>query len=209
MSRASASPGFDWRDLLVYLTLVSHLMVTLGVPLPGRSTRLRDPSHRYPCQDMPCGCQTAEECWKGDCCCFTLEDKLSWAEANGIQPPDNVRQLVEDRKNYALSAVKKSCCADAEPACSAGTRADCCAEKVGRPSRPGEPGGSVLWTVGLFALRCRCEGPIGFLEVELAVIVDPTPIWSISLDSVGQIAVRTDRAFCIPIHPSIPPPRPF
>jgi hypothetical protein len=201
MSRFSASPGFGWRDLLVYLTLISHLMVTMGVPLPGRSIRLRDPSQRYPCQDMPCGCETADECWKGDCCCYTLEEKVTWAEANGIQPPGHVHQLIADRKSCSLSEKKKSCCSDAEPTC--------CSETVGLPSRAGEPKDGVRWTVGLFALKCRCEGPTGFLEVELAVVVDPTPIWSISLDRVGQIAVRADRAFCLPVPPSIPPPRPF
>jgi len=92
----------------VVLTLFSHLIVTLGFPLPVPNAAIaKDASRLFPCQNRPCGCLTADECWKGDCCCFTLEQKLAWAEANGREPPAHVRPLVEARKASLSQAEKK------------------------------------------------------------------------------------------------------
>lgn len=70
----------------------------------------------YPCQHRPCGCMTAAQCWRGDCCCFTLEEKLAWAEANGIEPPQHVRPMVEARRQQSAVAAKPSCCTRVSPA---------------------------------------------------------------------------------------------
>lgn len=110
--------GFRLRDLVLVLTLSSHLMVTFGFPLPAPRRKSKGDSVPFPCQSLPCGCITAAECWKGDCCCFTLEDKLRWAEENGIEPPEHVRPLVESRKTRPTppKPKKKPCCSEAEPA---------------------------------------------------------------------------------------------
>lgn len=98
------------------LTLVSHLMVTFGFPMPSPSHKKPTDGVPYPCQSRPCGCLSSEECWKGDCCCFTLEEKLAWAEANGVEPPVHVRPLVESRKSRPTAPKKKSCCSECDPA---------------------------------------------------------------------------------------------
>lgn len=41
----------------------------------------------FPCQGCGCGCKTAEQCWTG-CCCFTPSQRIAWAKANGVKPPD-------------------------------------------------------------------------------------------------------------------------
>ncbi|HEY2760701.1 MAG TPA: hypothetical protein VGI75_08155 [Pirellulales bacterium] len=41
----------------------------------------------YPCMNHPCGCPSAEECWR-HCCCFTLTERLAWAREHHITPPD-------------------------------------------------------------------------------------------------------------------------
>lgn len=111
------TPDFHLRDVIVVLTLVSQLMVTFGFPLPAPSRSKPSDGVPHPCQSRPCGCHTSEQCWKGDCCCFTIEEKLTWAEANGVEPPAHVRPLVESRRSRpAPSAKKKSCCSEAEPA---------------------------------------------------------------------------------------------
>jgi hypothetical protein len=86
--------GFRLRDVIVVLTLVSHLMLTFGIPLPAPSRKKPTDGVPYPCQSRPCGCVTAEQCWAGDCCCFSIEEKLAWAEANGVEPPEHVRRLL-------------------------------------------------------------------------------------------------------------------
>ncbi len=103
-------------------------MITFGFPLPARSRKKPTDGVAYPCQNRPCGCLTSEQCWQGDCCCFTLEEKLAWAEANGVEPPEHVRQLVESRGSRSVLPKKKSCCSEAEPAATPSTTAQptCC-----------------------------------------------------------------------------------
>ena len=96
-----------WRVAGVLLTLVSHLMLTIGFPLSAPRCGRKDTSVPFPCQHRPCGCLTAEQCWRGDCCCFTLEEKLAWAEANGVEPPKHVRTQVAARRKCSLAPGQK------------------------------------------------------------------------------------------------------
>lgn len=136
------------RATLVVLTLVSHLFATLGFPLPSPTRATSKESGRpFPCQSRPCGCRTYDECWAGDCCCFTLEEKLAWAAENGIEPPPHVRPLIEARE-ARLPHKKKSCCcsvadsggaaAPAEAGCN--PKRDSNVPRGRLPSRPEEQG---------------------------------------------------------------------
>ncbi len=44
---------------------------------------------RYPCEECGCGCASARECWT-NCCCHSEVERLAWAIANGIAPPEGV-----------------------------------------------------------------------------------------------------------------------
>src|SRR5437763_13121407 len=72
------------RRLWAGVTLVAYLLAALGVPLPA-STR-KETDLPFPCQDHPCGCQTAEQCWSASCC-FTPEERWAWAAAHDVTPP--------------------------------------------------------------------------------------------------------------------------
>lgn len=218
------------RDGMVVLTLLSHLLVTFGFPLPSRSRKPNDPDHPYPCQNRPCGCLTSEQCWKGDCCCFTLEEKLAWAEANGVEPPEHVRPLVKSRSGRP-AAKKMSCCSEAEPPatcaeCEAVASAHCsdgscceskatagcphCAAKSGSKhpdakSSTKQP--SVRWVVGLFAQKCRGEGPAGLLQLDPTIVPDLTPVPLAQPNCIDLIRPSSDRATSLSICPPTPPPR--
>jgi len=69
---------------ILTLTLVSHLMTTRGFPLPGPTFRKPTDGVPYPCQFRSCGCLTSEQCWQGDCCCFTLAQKRAWGGGPGL-----------------------------------------------------------------------------------------------------------------------------
>ncbi|MCA9237178.1 MAG: hypothetical protein KDA44_17010 [Planctomycetales bacterium] len=70
--------------LLAWFTVVA-----LGVPLPApRRAAPGAAGERFPCENCPCGCGTAEHCWQ-DCCCHTLPERLAWAEREGVRPPDS------------------------------------------------------------------------------------------------------------------------
>ena len=162
------------------LALAGHLLLALGVPATaptGKSAR-----QPFPCQDRPCGCFDADTCWKGDCCCFTLEQKVEWAEANGIEPPAHVRPLVKARQ------------AEQAPPCPECDKA--------RRSQAAPP----RWAVGAFAQKCRGEGPTGILVSEPAVL--PLQRAMPLLPEPGEpVAAASDLPHFRRLPPASPPPR--
>ncbi len=156
---------------LATVALMCHLLTTFGFPVPT-SPKKKNGTAPFPCQDHPCGCQTPEEGWKGDCCCFTLEEKLRWAEERGIEPPAHVRPLVESRKSPATpSAIKKQKCAecdattDTEPAPAPSgpptQSASACCEEPPAAQQPSSDNSSVRWVAGVYAQKCKGQGPAG------------------------------------------------
>ncbi len=113
------------------MALVGQLVSSFGMPLPIAPPS-KDASIPYPCQERPCGCVSADECWAGDCCCFTLEEKLAWAEANGIEPPAHVRPAVEARKARRAAVKKACCCSDKKSAAKSpsGSSQTCCEHRA-------------------------------------------------------------------------------
>jgi len=236
--------GFRLRDAISVLTLVSHLMLTFGFPLPAPSRKKPTDGVPYPCQSRPCGCLTSEQCWQGDCCCFTIEEKLTWAEANGVEPPTHVRPLVQSRRAQSAppAAKKKSCCSEAEPAAESSVSAPpsccernqpaaatCCSEKVaceatpdaGCPQCVAEPesknccekkqrtGGrsGVRWVAGVFAQKCRGEGPAGQFQLDPVVVPDYTPITLPEPERSDHVAPRSERTTSLTHSPPTRPPR--
>jgi len=126
------SRGFHLRDFSLWLTLFSHLIVTFGFPLPVLSRIKSVDSVAYPCQSRPCGCLSSQQCWAGDCCCFTLEEKVSWAKEHGVNPPEQVHSLIKARQGRTASTTptKNSCCSDEDDQGKAVTaQPACCKEK--------------------------------------------------------------------------------
>jgi hypothetical protein len=70
--------------------LALYGLVVSGLPIPMAS-EFAQQFVRYPCEDFACGCASAARCWKS-CCCNTLEEKVAWANENGVVIPDCVRQ---------------------------------------------------------------------------------------------------------------------
>lgn len=56
----------------------------------------KDSSQPFPCQNRPCGCKAATQCWTS-CCCFSAAEKLAWAERNGVTPPIYARLPSSDQ----------------------------------------------------------------------------------------------------------------
>jgi hypothetical protein len=83
------------RSIGFALALVQLLAsASWAIPIAAKSKEMGRP---YPCMERPCGCTSYDECWAGDCCCFTLEEKIAWAAANGITPPDQAQSRLRDR----------------------------------------------------------------------------------------------------------------
>lgn len=93
------------QRLLVLFSLLAFAGASLGFP----SLRLakvppKDRSKPFPCQDSPCGCMSADQCWKS-CCCRTNVEKLAWAKANGVTLPAFVEIAAQKETKQA-----KACC---------------------------------------------------------------------------------------------------
>ena len=61
-------------------------MFAFSLNIPTPVVVHKDAEVAFPCQDRPCGCQNANQCWDS-CCCFSDAEKMSWARANKVSPP--------------------------------------------------------------------------------------------------------------------------
>ena len=108
-----------WLAIAGYAILASGLPLPLGMLTPHghavADTRLaaKDRFRPFPCMDKPCGCATAEQCFR-NCCCHTPAQRLAWAKAHRVEPA-------------VLAALEKRVAADAVGAKPAGV---CCAAKA-------------------------------------------------------------------------------
>lgn len=98
------------RRGLSWLLLLSVSFALTGfIVFPSLATSRGQLSERFPCEDCPCGCSTAEHCWD-KCCCHTDREKLAWADRNGVTPPDFLIARVEKSEQAIASAIKPACC---------------------------------------------------------------------------------------------------
>ncbi len=112
------------RRLVSLLLLLGMCATIIPLPVAPAPTSGKDLSAPFPCQNRPCGCRSAAQCWNG-CCCFSNAEKLAWAKTNNVTPPQFVveaaakEQQVAQSANIKLSAnTKTSCCSKSAGCCS-------------------------------------------------------------------------------------------
>jgi hypothetical protein len=215
MGKRSGSKQSRIRDVIVLLALVSQAIVTLGLPLPAPTmTGRKEDSRPFPCKDIPCGCMTADQCWAGDCCCFTLEEKLAWAENLGIEPPGHVRPMVEARKSHAPCCQQHepsppACCDNLHDGCEQQC-SDCCSPRAASNccnEKPAAHATRLRWVVGILAQKCRGEGGAGLFQEDPLVVPDLVPAWTPDLGAVATITLSAGRCASVADFPPVPPPR--
>jgi hypothetical protein len=109
------------RRLVAGLALVAYLFTSAGfLPLPvlANKKKLGAP---FPCQDHPCGCSSAEECWR-HCCCFSAAERWAWAAANQVEPPE----YAEKPATAGWSTARLRDQADKPASCDHAKRGSCC-----------------------------------------------------------------------------------
>lgn len=94
----------------------------------------KDRSQPFPCQDRPCGCSSAEQCWK-KCCCFTNVQKVAWAKANNVAIPEYVVKAAAAEQGEQLASATQGevCCQT--PKASADEGSSSSGEETGKPKR--------------------------------------------------------------------------
>ena len=97
---------------IVLTSLLTLVATTVGVPIvrPVLGPGGKDISRPYPCMDSACGCRDAQSCWQG-CCCHTNAEKLAWAHAHHVTPPEFVMNAALNEK--AKRPVEAVCCSTA------------------------------------------------------------------------------------------------
>jgi hypothetical protein len=185
------------RRCVAAASLAGFLAAIVGLPVvhPFISTTGKDLSRPFPCMHGNCGCQSAEGCWRG-CCCHTNRQKLAWAKAHGVRPPEYV----------ATQAAKESPPDDAPGSCCvAATSATCCQTAGTCESADSEP---LQWQL-LPALAARkCHGlPQLWLLLSTATPTAPKFQWLPAQLESGRIALVSDFSVSQPPPPDTPPPR--
>lgn len=91
------------RRLLSLFVVVGVCAMLMPLPFgPLRSdSQEKDQSQPFPCQNRPCGCRSAEQCWK-KCCCFNNSQKIAWAKAHKVAVPDYVLTAAEKEKRTVV-----------------------------------------------------------------------------------------------------------
>lgn len=140
-----------WQRWTTWVAGGWYVLVMSGLPLfPGlvasdrgsdglqeRLVAAKDRSRPFPCRDNPCGCVSAEQCFK-KCCCHTPAQLLAWAKRHDVEPA--VLAALQRRADTEIPAIASapSCCASPvivakstrctadDPVASSRAVADCC-----------------------------------------------------------------------------------
>ncbi len=180
------------------LSLAAYLLVALGLPLPASARKAND--QPFPCQDHPCGCQTAEECWRG-CCCFTPAERWAWAREHHVEPPAYAEKPAAE--GWCSTPAREQGKQEEAPACCG----ECCRvprtpETVPAPPVPAK----VRWSLGVTAQRCR---GLNTLWVSTGVVL-PVPAscsWKTCLPPVAWVVLPGSTGSTVGLPPADPPPR--
>jgi len=181
-----------WRKvrpkLAAGLILVAYLVASVGLPVPALAHKNVDIP--FPCQDNPCGCQSAEQCWTS-CCCYSVEEHWSWARTHGVEPPAYAVRPADDGWDTKPQREQEE-----------GTTCECCTKKCeSEPARPNR----TQWVIGAAALRCQGGSQFGMAAPSLPA--PPVVLWEPPLGLAARIPQVDELPSFQPSNPPDPPPR--
>lgn len=187
------------RRLFDILLIGWFASVAIGVPLPSLQGDKPPSDERFPCENCPCGCKTAEHCWT-NCCCHSLSERLAWAQREGVTPPAFVVAAAKEaapRSCYqamSSSQTSRSCCSQ---------RTSCCAKKSATEATAKTACGKKL--VVLKALQCQ---GISFASQSITLAPPPLRV-QVSLEgNVESVVAANPQAVYVPsFEPLTPPPQ--
>ncbi len=197
--------------LLASLALLAYCATTFGLPLPADPRK--GTSQPFPCQDHPCGCQSAEQCWRG-CCCFSATERWAWAREHHVEPPayaeppeaegwrtQPVRE--EEDATSAGSAQEHDGCQPPAPIESAASKGHSCCNP--KPATSASAGSS-RWGLTIAALHCN---PLKALWIANGAVfpLPPRPEWHPGLAPGEWLLFTEFIAASLSSAPLDPPPR--
>jgi hypothetical protein len=207
--------NWRWRPLArrvcAALVLVCYCASAVGFPVPTLTDK--DRSEPYPCQDHPCGCRTAAECWR-QCCCLTPEQRWAWAREQGVQPPPEAEPPSlgwNSPRLRDMDASAHSCCKPRESTSQdAAACKECSPADVDHPAqypdRSSGPGQRPLgWRSGVAASHCK--GTSMLWASAGAVLLPPCSEWMPDSPQVERLSHPDQSAPAVTTPPADPPPR--
>jgi hypothetical protein len=187
---------------------LAYLLAALEIPLPVFVHK--ESSQPFPCQNHPCGCRTAEECWS-HCCCYTPEERWAWAKAHNVEPPAYAekpsekpvargwnRVKLRDRDQEATTA---NCCCQAKA-----EQASCCKPATDRSTKASSTNPRSRGVTTFSALRCQGYSTL-WINAGSVLPVLPLAAWSPDRPPSTRIDLFSIKADQIPSSPLDPPPR--
>ncbi len=187
---------------------IVYLLVALEIPLPVFAHK--ESGQSFPCQDHPCGCESAEQCWRG-CCCFTVEERWEWARAHGVEPPAYAEKPKAPENAGGWNTVKlrdrARGASEAKRCCNAKTeRASCCQTTAKNAGKPSSSEGRIRWTTALRAWQCRGASTL-WISLGSVLPASPRAVWILEETPpiwMRPFSIRADKIASIPLDP---PPR--
>jgi len=164
-------------------TLAAFLLATVGYPVWSGGT-VKDLSQPFPCMHRRCGCRRAAQCWRG-CCCFTNQQKLAWAKAKQVAPPE-----------YVVAAAKQETAQEAKTSC-------CSTKKSGSCHIAKTDGGSALSAV---IEAMTCPGQVEQWVAIGAIDIPRIETWQLELPFCGDVAGVNVSYSASALGPAPPPP---
>ncbi|MGN6546719.1 MAG: hypothetical protein ACTHK7_16815 [Aureliella sp.] len=183
--------------------LIAFCATLLPLPIVP-SSYSKEGDEAFPCQDSPCGCRTAHQCWTS-CCCTTPAERLAWAKRHGVTPPAYAKQVLQASAAVAVKPVAaaaktaKNCCAKKE------TRS-CCQAKATSREAAAPKRGPRRFVIG--ALVLGCQGKASAMTSLPWAIVPVPPSVQVSLLPIAFDWPSEDLRPIVVAHtPPLPPPR--
>lgn len=184
------------RRLAGLVTLIGICASLFPLAISRPAAGEKDPSRPFPCQNRPCGCRSAEQCWK-NCCCFTNAQKLAWARTHGVKPPAFV---------IAAAATEKSAKVRVAGGCEKCRQAaKSLPVAVARPTQKSHKSSN---QVVVIALMQKCQGSSWFWNsLPWSTLVIPQELRLANPEPATWEPIASERPDEAELLPPVPPPR--
>ena len=209
------------RRAVSLLVLVAVCAAAVPIPIAVIHRPAKDSSQPFPCQHCSCGCKDAEQCWL-NCCCYSADQKLAWANANGVTPPwyaakgTSANKPEADGNKAARSPAKlcEKCKPTQAVACNrcdsaSHKSAACCGAKsacTNTEASSGQTDTEATFVLSMMAVKCK-GGANLYTHLPWAIVSNIQPE-SLVIEILGRhtpaIALKPARVFLVP---DVPPPR--
>lgn len=193
------------RRILSVLVLVAVCLASLPIPVPVVAGVFKDLSIPFPCQDHPCGCRNAKQCWT-TCGCMSLAEKLRWAESKGVTPPVYV-DTDKEKKPACCASKEKACCSQGSSACR--DRGGQCGHSTPVPDLPAVNAPDVpAYVVLLTSYIAKCGGNEPLIaSLPWSILAEPMKLAFTARYAVWRWVTGDERLLSTLAAPPIPPPR--